>query len=505
MYSGAANGNRTKTQRGVDNVSLRNQRSSKRSPFNGKGLTASTNLFRRSCLSNPKNQLQFNGKLVLALVHATRRLRRYFQAHPVVAKDINSWPLADFIAERPDEEGPSMKVQAEEAILKPWSLFTNGSSCLEGSGAGLILTSLEGEEFTYALRFRKVKTKSGRVEQNHVHKLRHLTKQVLVETLKRKSIEEREILAVAEEEGYCWMTPLVEYLTKGTLLAETKKARAIKIKARRYTMVNDVLYRKLFLEPWLRCVGPTQAKYVVKEINEGSCNMYFGPRSVVAKAIKSGYYWPTMHKDARNIIRKCPSLEAQGKVKFLIVVVDYFTKFGLSREIISDNEKQFIDNPFKDWCKKLNIKERFESVKHPQTNGQVERANRSLGEGIKASLGEDNINWVEEAENDEGLLLKLDILEERRDKSAVREARNKAKMEKYYNAKVRSTSFHPRDLVYHSKEASHAKESEKMGPKLEELYEVVEALGKGAYKLRNESEDVLPRTWNVQDLKKCYL
>nr|GEV82268.1 reverse transcriptase domain-containing protein [Tanacetum cinerariifolium] len=135
----------------------------------------------------------------------------------------------------------------------------------------------------------------------------HLTKQVLVETFKRKSIEEREIIAIVqeEEEEYCWMTPLVEYLTEDILSAKTKKARAIKIKARQYTMINGVLYRKSFLEPWLRCVGPMQAVYVVKEIHEGSCSMHSGPRFVVAKAIRSGYYWPTMHKDARNIIKAC--------------------------------------------------------------------------------------------------------------------------------------------------------------------------------------------------------
>nr|GEZ73816.1 reverse transcriptase domain-containing protein [Tanacetum cinerariifolium] len=52
--------------------------------------------------------------------------------------------LADFIVEKPDEEGPSIEVQAEEAIPEPWTPFTDRSSCLEGSGAGLILTSPEG-------------------------------------------------------------------------------------------------------------------------------------------------------------------------------------------------------------------------------------------------------------------------------------------------------------------------------------------------------------------------
>ncbi|GJR70400.1 reverse transcriptase domain-containing protein [Tanacetum coccineum] len=128
-------------------------------------------------------------KLVLALVHATRRLRRYFQAHPIAVitdqpiKQILSRPentrrmlkwkfeleafdityrprtsihdqvLADFIAERPEEDGLPIETQIEEAIPAPWTLFTDGSSCLEGSGAGLILTNPEGIEFTYALRF----------------------------------------------------------------------------------------------------------------------------------------------------------------------------------------------------------------------------------------------------------------------------------------------------------------------------------------------------------------
>ncbi|GKC58182.1 reverse transcriptase domain-containing protein, partial [Tanacetum coccineum] len=55
--------------------------------------------------------------------------------------------LADFIVERPEEESP-------DELPEPWTLFTDGSSCVDGSGAGLILTNPEGAEFTYAMRFR---------------------------------------------------------------------------------------------------------------------------------------------------------------------------------------------------------------------------------------------------------------------------------------------------------------------------------------------------------------
>nr|GEY23421.1 Pro-Pol polyprotein [Tanacetum cinerariifolium] len=69
------------------------------------------------------------------------------------------------------------------------------------------------------------------------------------------------------------------------------------------------------------------------------------------------------------------------------------------------------------------------------------------------------------------------------EQAAIQEARNKAKMEGYYNARVQSTSFHPGDFVYRNNEASHAEDGGKLGPKWEGPYEVTEALGKGAYKL----------------------
>ncbi|GKG44232.1 reverse transcriptase domain-containing protein, partial [Tanacetum coccineum] len=43
--------------------------------------------------------------------------------------------------------------EAEE-LPEPWTLFTNGLSCIDGSGAGLILTNLKRVKFTYAMRFR---------------------------------------------------------------------------------------------------------------------------------------------------------------------------------------------------------------------------------------------------------------------------------------------------------------------------------------------------------------
>ncbi|GJV37978.1 hypothetical protein Tco_1410455 [Tanacetum coccineum] len=61
-------------------------------------------------------------------------------------------------------------------------------------------------------------------------------------------------------------------------------------------------------------------------------------------------------------------------------------------------------------------------------------------------------------------------------------------MEKYYNSRVRGTSFKPGDIVYRSNEGSHARDEGKLGPKWEGPYEVKESFGKGAYKLKDRKE-----------------
>nr|GEW38080.1 reverse transcriptase domain-containing protein [Tanacetum cinerariifolium] len=333
----------------------------------------------------------------------------------------------------------------------------------------------------------------------------YLSKQVLVEELREKVIDKKEILAVVEEEGHTWMTPFYEYLTEGVLLEEKKKARTVRCKAGRYTLISKVLYKKSFLGLWLRCVGPLQANYVQREIYEGSCSMHAGPRSVVAKALMLGYFWPTMHTDAINLIRKCKDCQVHHPVpknpqeKLTPITSPWpFYKWGIH-----------IAGPFPERpSKELRLRSSCVITSYVDSDSQE----RSLGEGIKARLGEKNKNWVEEVshvlwahrtmikssngetpfsltygkeavipaeigmptlrtaevdvnKNNEALGFSLDLLEEKREQAAIQEAKSKARMEGYYNAKVQSTSFRPGDLVYQNNEASHAKDGGKLGPK----------------------------------------
>ncbi|GJT11985.1 reverse transcriptase domain-containing protein [Tanacetum coccineum] len=141
-----------------------------------------------------------------------------------------------------------------------------------------------------------------------------LAKEVLVEVIQNKSITEKEVADIVKEEGDNWMTPIREYLRSGALPDDPQKARKLRIKAPLYKMIEEKLYRRSYLSPWLRCVGLMQAKNIIKEVHEGSCGMHSGPRSVVSKITRLGYYWPSMHKDAKELIQKCEACQIYSSV-----------------------------------------------------------------------------------------------------------------------------------------------------------------------------------------------
>ncbi|XP_071718876.1 uncharacterized protein [Rutidosis leptorrhynchoides] len=85
----------------------------------------------------------------------------------------------------------------------------------------------------------------------------HFTKEIWVKEVKVKSIEEDNVSVVVEEEEQSWMTPIVEFLNKSTLLIDSIEARKIKMKASMFLLDKGILYRKSFLGPHLRCLNPT--------------------------------------------------------------------------------------------------------------------------------------------------------------------------------------------------------------------------------------------------------
>ncbi|GJZ16299.1 reverse transcriptase domain-containing protein, partial [Tanacetum coccineum] len=142
----------------------------------------------------------------------------------------------------------------------------------------------------------------------------HLTKKVLVEVLAERSTDQKEVGAILEEKEDNWMTPIIHCLAKGVWPKDKDKIRALRMKSNQYVLEEGGLFKKGYLVPMLRCLGSLQANYVIREIRMGSCGMHIRARSMVVKAIRQGYYWPTMHMDARNVTQKCNSCQVHAPV-----------------------------------------------------------------------------------------------------------------------------------------------------------------------------------------------
>jgi len=82
-----------------------------------------------------------------------------------------------------------------------------------------------------------------------------------------------------------WITSLISYLKNGILPNEREAAIKLKVQAARFILMKDVLYKRDFSRPYLRCLGPEEADYVMREVHERICRNHSGSRSLAHKLI----------------------------------------------------------------------------------------------------------------------------------------------------------------------------------------------------------------------------
>ena len=107
--------------------------------------------------------------------------------------------------------------------------------------------------------------------------------------------------------------------------------------------------------------------------------------------------------------------------------------------------------------------------------------------------------------NDELLGKSLDLIEERKEKAMVQLAYYQQKLKRGNDAKVKQRPLRPEDSVLR-KVLGNAKIPawEKFGPNWEGPYRITSIAGIEAYFLEDLDEHVIPRSWNVNNLKMYY-
>ncbi|GKV37451.1 hypothetical protein SLEP1_g45482 [Rubroshorea leprosula] len=283
-----------------------------------------------------------------------------------------------------------------------------------------------------------------------------------------------------------WTTPLIEYLRSGELPKDHSAAKLIKRRAAHFTLLYNQLYKRAASMPLLRCLTPYETEYAVREVHEGVCGTHIGGRTLARKLLRHGYYWPTMVEDAQNYVKKYPTCQfnaddihmpgemlsslsslssswpfAQWGVDllgpfvkgkrgciYLMVAVDYFTKwieakplstttekkieeflfnsilcrFGIPKRIIADNGSQFRAAALRSFCNDYGIELALTSVYTPQSNGLATGETPfSLAYGVEAiipveiGLPSDRADRHNDDHNEQLLRENLDVVEEIRE------------------------------------------------------------------------------------------
>ena len=110
------------------------------------------------------------------------------------------------------------------------------------------------------------------------------------------------------------MTLIVLYLKDGKLPEGKDEAKKLRVRAARYVLMDKVLYKRGFSQPYLRCLAPDETNYVLREVHEGAYGNHSGARSLIHKVVCAGYYWPTVQADAKAYVKVCDQCQQFSNV-----------------------------------------------------------------------------------------------------------------------------------------------------------------------------------------------
>ncbi|GKU93606.1 hypothetical protein SLEP1_g7183 [Rubroshorea leprosula] len=327
-----------------------------------------------------------------------------------------------------------------------------------------------------------------------------------------------------------WTTPLINYLQSGELPEDLSAARLVKRRAAHFTLLDDQLYKRAASMPLLRCLSPYEAEYAVREIHEGVCGTHIGGKTLARKLLRHGYYWPTMVEDAQNYVKKCPTcqfnaddihmpgemlsslsspwpfaqwgvdllgpfIKGKGGCTFLVVAVDYFTKWIEAKPLSTTTERKIEEFL-------------FNSILCSSATGETPF---SLAYGAEAvipvEVGLPSVRSDRQDDQNNGQLLRenLDLVEEVREMARIRNMAHQSRVAKFYNKRVRARQFQVGDLVLRKAGLTNAySHMGKLAPNWEGPYMVIDIKRPGCYQLADLQGHPLSFIWNIHNLRKFY-
>ncbi|GKB77198.1 reverse transcriptase domain-containing protein, partial [Tanacetum coccineum] len=178
-----------------------------------------------------------------------------------------------------------------------------------------------------------------------------------------------------------------------------------------------------------RCVYGQEALEILRACHEGPTGGHHSANITAQKVFDVGFFWPTIYKDAYELIKSCDACQRQGKIShrdeipqnaiqvyeiFHVetkalptndarVVVKFlnslFSRLGAPRAIISDRGTHFCNDKFARVMSKYGVTHHLSTSYHPQTSGQVKVTNRGLKRILERTVGENRASWSDKLDD----------------------------------------------------------------------------------------------------------
>nr|AAS98502.1 putative polyprotein [Oryza sativa Japonica Group] len=372
-------------------------------------------------------------------------------------------------------------------------------------------------------------------------------------------MDSTEVMAIDQEklgeDPYDWRTPFVKHLETGWLPVDEAEAKRLQLKATKYKMVSGQLYRSGVLQPLLRCISFAEGEQMAKEIHQGLCGAHQAARTVASKVFRQGVYWPTVLKVCVEQI-KCENCQRHGRsqaapqydlqpiapvwpfarwgldiigpfpvarngYKFTIVAVEYFSRwieaeplgtitlaavqkfvwknivcrFGVPKEFITDNGKQFDSDKFREMCEGLNLQIRPTKFSpFMPLYGDEAMTPTELGA---------NSPRVIFSGGEEGREVSLELLEGVRVEALEHMHKYATSTSAAYNKKVRPRELMPGQLVLRKK--ANPIEVGKLESKWEGPYLIKRKSRTGSFRLATLEGEEFDHSWNAASLERFYV
>ncbi|CAM8917024.1 unnamed protein product [Rhodiola kirilowii] len=324
---------------------------------------------------------------------------------------------ADFYVLKMENDGPT-----DHAPILLGRPFLKTSKMKIDCGSGMLSMEVEGEVFSFDI-FRAMKHPMEFEEEE-----RHVT----------ESFPDEHIYAVSTKVP--WYASIVNYLVGGTFPPSFTKAQCMKLRhdAKHYLWDDPYLWKIGADQILRRCIPDNEVASVISFCHEFACGGHFGPRRTARKILDSGFFWPSIFRDAYEKCQKCDRCQRVGNVSarnempqvpimvndvfdiwgidfmrpfpvscgytYILVAVDYVSKwveakatrcddaktvidflrtnlfcsYGVPKAIISDQGTHFCNRMMASTLKHYHVHHRTSTAYHPQSNGQAEISNREI-------------------------------------------------------------------------------------------------------------------------------